>query len=152
MRTVRRTTPASPEKVWGVLADGWTYPSWVVGASRMRAVSADWPGPGATLHHSVGTWPLVRDDETRVQEVEEGRRIVVEAHAQPAGSAVVEIVLTPDGEGTTVDMREDAVSGPSLLVPEPARQAAIAMRNREALRRMTLLAERADDPGDVPPL
>lgn len=152
MRTVRRTTSASPEAVWGVLADGWTYPSWVVGASRMRAVSPDWPRLGATLHHSVGSWPLVRDDETRVQDVEEGRRLVVEAHAQPAGSAAVEIVLVPDGEGTTVEMREDAVSGPSLLVPEPVRQAAIAVRNREALRRMTLLAERADDPEDVPPL
>ena len=51
---MKRRTTASPDDVWAVLADGWSYPLWVVGASRMRAVSADWPQPGAKLHRDDG--------------------------------------------------------------------------------------------------
>ena len=36
MATNTRTVNAPPEKVWKVLSDGWLYPVWVVGASRMR--------------------------------------------------------------------------------------------------------------------
>ena len=38
--TVTRDTSATPEQVWAVIADGWTYSQWVVGNSRMRAVDA----------------------------------------------------------------------------------------------------------------
>jgi hypothetical protein len=40
-----------------------------------------------------------------------------------------------------VTIREDAVAGPGTLVPKPVRQALILPRNREALRRLALLAE-----------
>ena len=50
-----RLVSATPEQVWDVLADGWLYPVWVVGASRMREVEDAWPAPGSKLHHSVGT-------------------------------------------------------------------------------------------------
>ena len=93
--TVRRTTTASAQEVWDVIADGFTYASWVVGASRIRAVEAAWPNVGAKIHHSVGTWPTLLDDETEVLEVETGRRIVLHAKAWPVGRAKVEIVLTP---------------------------------------------------------
>ena len=33
-----RAVDATPDQVWQVLADGWLYPLWVVGASRMRDV------------------------------------------------------------------------------------------------------------------
>jgi hypothetical protein len=33
---VRRTTSATADRVRSVLADGWTYPSWVVGAALRR--------------------------------------------------------------------------------------------------------------------
>jgi len=66
MVEVHRRTSAGVDAVWGVLADGWTYPVWVVGASRMRAVSSDWPAVGATLHHSLGSWPLLIDDTAHV--------------------------------------------------------------------------------------
>ncbi len=50
--------------------DGWIYPVWVVGASRMRDVEDGWPAPGTKLHHSFGIWPLVIDDTTEVLELE----------------------------------------------------------------------------------
>jgi hypothetical protein len=55
------------ERVWDVLADGWTYSGWVVGNSRIRAVSANRPAPGTRHLHSIGTWPAVINDETVVE-------------------------------------------------------------------------------------
>lgn len=64
---VTRTVDASADTVWRVLADGWAYPTWVVGASRVRAVDTSWPAVGACIHHSFGVWPLVVDDTTEVK-------------------------------------------------------------------------------------
>jgi hypothetical protein len=50
--------------------------------------------------------------------------------------------VRPQGERSSlVSIREDAVAGPGKLVPKPLRQAVILPRNREALRRLALLAE-----------
>ena len=34
------------KQVWDVLGDGWLYPLWVVGASRIRDVDDGWPAEG----------------------------------------------------------------------------------------------------------
>lgn len=64
---VRRMN-CTPEDVFDVLADAWVFPTWVVGATRMRAVDAEWPAVGSELHHSFGVWPVVVDDKTTVME------------------------------------------------------------------------------------
>lgn len=132
--------------MWSVLADGWTFVAWVVGASRIRAVEPDWPAVGARVHHSVGSWPVVIDDDTEVVESEEGRRLVLQARTRPVGQARVDITLFPDGAGTRIVMAEDFVSGPARVVPQPARQAALKIRNAETLHRLALLAERRTEP------
>ncbi len=141
MSTTTRTVSATPEQVWEVLADGWLYPLFVVGASRMRDVDESWPAVGARLHHSVGTWPLLIDDTTEVLEVEEGRRLLLKARGWPAGEAHVDISLRPDGDVTHVTMEEDATAGPGVLVPKPLRDAQLHWRNVEALRRLAFLVE-----------
>ena len=138
---VRRTINAGPGRVWAVLADGWLYPSWVVGASRMRDVDRSWPAPGSKLHHSVGLWPLLLDDRTEVIGSIPGEELRLRAHGWPAGAAEVLIRLTPVEDGTEVTMEEDAVQGPARLVPGPLRQVGMIPRNREALRRLAFLAE-----------
>ena len=58
----------------------------------------------------------------------------------------MELTIEPaPGGGTTMTMREDAVTGPVSWVPRAARQAALVVRNREALHRLSLLAERNTD-------
>jgi uncharacterized protein YndB with AHSA1/START domain len=141
MSTTTRSVSATPEQVWEVLADGWLYPLFVVGASRMRDVDESWPAVGAKLHHSVGTWPLLIDDTTEVLEVEEGRRLLLKARGWPAGEAHVDISLRPDGDATLVTMEEDATAGPGVLVPKPLRDAQLHWRNVEALRRLAFLVE-----------
>lgn len=150
MFTVERTTKATPDEVWDVLANGWLFTAWVVGASRMRAVEPQWPAVGAKVHHSVGGWPAVLDDETQVAVSEPGERLVLEARIRPLGQARVELTLTPTGQGTRVRMREDFFRGPGRLVPGPVRQSAMWIRNREALNRLVYLAERRTSPGPNP--
>ena len=141
MSTTTRSMSATPEQVWKVLSDGWLYPLFVVGASRMRDVDESWPAVGARLHHSVGTWPLLIDDTTEVLEVEEGRRLLLKARGWPAGEAHVDISLRPDGDATLVTMEEDATAGPGVLMPKPLRDAQLHWRNVEALRRLAFVVE-----------
>ena len=142
LSTNSRTVHATPAQVWSVLADGWLYPLWVVGATRMRDVDETWPEPGARLHHSVGTWPLVIDDTTSVVECRPESLLRLKARAWPAGEADVLIRLEPSGADTEVTIEEDACSGPALLVPKPLRDVQLKWRNVEALRRLSYLAER----------
>jgi hypothetical protein len=142
---VQRRFNCSPAQVFAVLHAGWTYPVWVVGASRMRDVDDGWPAPGTKLHHSFGVWPLVIDDNTEVLEIQPGQRLVLEARGWPVGKARVDITVKADGDGSLVSIDEDVTDGPAKLVPEPIRVAGIDIRNRETLRRLAYLAESRDD-------
>lgn len=138
---VSRKVDATPSDVWDVLSDGWLYPCWVVGAARMRDVDASWPEKGSRLHHSVGNWPFLLDDESEVLDMVPLRSLRLRARGWPAGAAEVLIEIEEQGVGSLVTIREDAVEGPVTRVPRPARQATIAPRNREALRRLAHIAE-----------
>jgi uncharacterized protein YndB with AHSA1/START domain len=142
VKRVTHETKASPDEVWRVLADGWLYPLWVVGATRMREVEDEWPVVGSRLHHSVGVWPMVINDHTEVLEVAENRMLKLQARAWPGGEAEVTLRLVPQGNGTELSIEEDLVSGPGRIVPAPVRAALLQFRNRECLQRLALLAER----------
>ncbi|SDO77075.1 Polyketide cyclase / dehydrase and lipid transport [Pedococcus dokdonensis] len=140
--TVSRPVDAPAQAVWAVLADGWVYATWVVGASRVRGVDETWPAPGARIHHSFGIWPAVISDTTHVLRSSGPTELVLRARGWPAGEAEVVITVTPEGgESCTVSIAEDAVAGPGALVPRPVRQLAIGPRNVESLRRLAYLAE-----------
>ena len=137
---------APPEFVWSVLADGWMYATWVVGASRIREVDPDWPATGSRIHHSVGLWPTLMDDNTRSPEVSAtpGRccELVLQARAWPAGEAQVRLLVAPArADHSTVSIVEDVTAGPGRLVPRAARQLLIVPRNKETLQRLALIAE-----------
>jgi len=142
MSRTQHDVAATPDEVWRVLADGWLYPLWVVGATRMRDVDDAWPAPGSRIHHSVGVWPVVIDDDTEVLESVEGRMLRLRAKAWPTGEAEVVIRVEDRGAQSTVTIEEDLVAGPGRFVPAPARALAIRVRNRETLRRLGWLAER----------
>src|SRR5215203_3451914 len=80
-----RTVTVPPSEVWAVLSDGWLYPVWVVGAARMREVDDHWPAVGARLHHSVGLWPLLIDDNTEVLESERDRLLRLRTRGRGRG-------------------------------------------------------------------
>ena len=92
-----RVLRCTPDDVFRVLADGWLYPCWVVGASRMRDVEEAWPQAGSRLHHSFGAWPALIDDVTVVEVYDPPRRMVVRAKGWPIGEARVTIDVKPRG-------------------------------------------------------
>ena len=140
MSTVSQLFNTPAADVWRVIADGWLYSGWVVGASRIRAVDDTWPQAGARLHHSVGAWPLLINDSTRVTAVEPGKSLELVARGWPMGEAKVAITLQDQGAQCLVTIAEDAIRGPGKKVPKVMRDPMITVRNRETLKRLELMA------------
>ncbi len=138
-----RITDASADAVWSVLADGWKYAMWVVGASRIRAVDSNWPAPGSEIHHSVGLWPVLLDDTTTVLDSHPGRELQLRAHALPFGTGHITMRLQPLAHGCRIEMIEHAANKPFSWLPHSLQHAAVHPRNSEALHRLALLAEQA---------
>jgi uncharacterized protein YndB with AHSA1/START domain len=147
--TVTREVAATRDRVWDVLADGWSYAGWVVGNSRIRGVSANWPAPGSRILHSIGTWPAVINDETVVESSEVGHKLVLLAKVRPAAKARITLELTDlPGGGCRVAMSEVAVSRPLRWVPDRLQLLGVAPRNRECTWRLAMIAQRADPDAD----
>jgi len=141
MTEVSLTVRASREQVFAVLADGWSFAGWVVGASHIRDVDPGWPAVGSRIHHSVGPWPLVVSDVTVVREVQPPRLIELDARLWPFGAARVRLELddvAPDV--ARIRMTEQVVRGPAKFVPSAAQALLLVPRNRESLRRLADLA------------
>lgn len=140
MSTVSQLFNAPAAAVWRVIADGWLYSGWVVGASRIRAVDDSWPSAGARLHHSVGAWPLVINDSTQVKAVDPGKSLTLVARGWPMGEAKIIITFEDRGNQCLVTISEDAIRGPGKRVPKVMRDPMITVRNRETLQRLELMA------------
>lgn len=130
-----------PEDVFRVLANGWLYPAWVVGASRMREVDESWPQPGAELHHSVGVWPALLDDTTVVEEWSPPDRMVIRARGWPIGEARVTLRVRSYDGGSMARIDEEPVRGPATLLPALVTTPLLRFRNAETLHRLAYLAE-----------
>jgi hypothetical protein len=141
MAEVVEVIGAPVEHVFAVLADGWSYAGWVVGASHIRDVDTEWPKPGARIHHSVGSWPLVVDDVTAVVSVVPPQVLELDARLWPLGAARVRFELARTATGMTeVTMKERVCSGPTSLLPNAVQDLVLVPRNRETLRRLADLA------------
>jgi len=143
MAVVERVIQASPERVFGVLADGWTYADWVVGAAHIRDVDAGWPRIGTAVHHKSGLWPVMLHDKTVVVACERPRELVMRARLWPWGEATVRFTLQPHGDGATkVRLEEDFERGPLRWMRNKVNDVMLHYRNHEALRRLGDFAER----------
>jgi uncharacterized protein YndB with AHSA1/START domain len=136
-----RIFSCTPEDVFAVLSDGWLYGEWVVGSVRIRDVDHEWPAEGSRIHHSVGVWPLLIDDESVVLTSKPPALLKLRVKAWPAGEGVVTLHCEPHSDGTLVTIEEDATNGPGALVPKQLRDPVLTWRNTETLRRLAYLAE-----------
>jgi uncharacterized protein YndB with AHSA1/START domain len=139
--TAVREVGVPRERVWEVLAQGWTYTQWVVGNSRMRAVDSNWPEPGATIRHSIGIWPFVINDATVVEESDPPRKLVLRACLGALGAARITMKLEETAQGCRVEMIEVPAEGAMAIIPDSVALAAAYPRNRECLWRLAALAE-----------
>jgi hypothetical protein len=141
MTEVTMTASVSLEAVFAVLADGWSYAGWVVGASHIRTVDPGWPEQGTRIHHSVGPWPMVVHDVTTVRAVEQPRSLELDARLWPFGMARIRLELTETRPGSTqIRMLEEVVRGPGRVLPNAVQALLLVPRNRESLRRLIDLA------------
>ena len=144
MATVARTVKAPPERVFTVLADGWTYSDWVVGTVHIRDVEQSWPAVGSKLHHKAGPWPFSLHSSSTVLLCEPNRRLRLNAGLWPLGAALVDIRLEPVAGGATrVIIHEDFAEGPLRWIRSKANDLVLHRRNIETLRRLADIAERA---------
>lgn len=143
MAIVQRTVPASPEKVFAVLADGWTYSDWVVGTAHIRDVDPSWPAPGAKLHHKAGPWPLSIKDSSTVVSMTPNRELILKVGLWPLGQARVQFRLEPVGaDATRIVMEEQFEAGPLLAVRNKVNDLILHRRNVESLLRLSDIATR----------
>lgn len=142
-----RMMTCTPQDVFAVLADGWSYATWVVGAARIRDVDPGWPAEGSKIHHSVGLWPLLISDDTEVEHVDAPHQLRLKVRLWPTGSGVVTMTCASKDGGTEVTMEEQLVSGPAALLPTPVKDAMLHARNVEALNRLAYLAENRERRG-----
>ncbi len=136
MATNRRDIPAPPAQVWAVLADAEKYCDWVVGTKDVRGVEGAWPTKGARFHHTVGIWPLHLRDNTQVLEVDEPRRLVLQARVRPLGHARIEFELLDAPGGTELVMTEEPTAPFVARVAKRLFDPVIYGRNVETLRRL----------------
>lgn len=141
----RVTIDATPDRVWAVLADAYSYDRWVTGTRKIRSADPEWPAVGARLHHTVGLWPLTIKDSSEVLESEPPRRLVLRAKVRPIGVLRVEIELTPVGTRTEIALRETVVGGPLRLTGKVGDAGAQA-RMELGLRQLKKLVEAPTNP------
>ncbi|ASR05299.1 SRPBCC family protein [Gordonia rubripertincta] len=141
MYRVERHTSATPAQVWSVLSDGWLYASWVVGASRIRDVDPTWPQAGSKIHHSVGIWPALLNDETQSRESKAGL-LELSAAGWPFGRARIRMTIEKNGNGSIIGMEEFVETAPLKWIPPVIQQTAMSPRLNECLTRLAMLAER----------
>jgi hypothetical protein len=141
MAMVSGHVAAPVESVWAELADGWGYSAWVVGTIKIRAVDPAWPREGSKLHHAVGAWPLMLQDETEVTVCEDHQRLVLQARGWPFGEATVDVRVFADGDGARVEMREEPVTGPGAWLHNPVLDKVGHWRLVEMLARFTQVVE-----------
>ena len=134
-------------EVWDALLDVRAYPSWLVGAQKIRRVDDDWPVPGSAFHHEVGLGgPFTIADRTRCVEIDERRRLVLDVRARPVFHGTVTFDLVDHGGVTEVRMEEHPTGVFRLVTPliTPITGA----RNRVSL---DVLRDRVCSPVDDPP-
>ncbi|MCW2538385.1 MAG: Polyketide cyclase / dehydrase and lipid transport [Frankiales bacterium] len=140
-----RTMLATPERVFAELSDGWAYVGWVVGATHIRDVDANWPHEGSMIHHKVGSWPAEIADVTKSLRCEQNRRLMLQARAWPLGAATVDIVLTAlSNTETLVTLREAPSSGPGRWLDNPVLRWILKVRNEETLSRLADRVEKRE--------
>lgn len=143
MAVVERVVPATPERVFAVLANGWTYSDWVVGTAHISDVDNDWPQPGTHIYYQTATWPLKLKDKTVSVEADPPRSLLLRPRMWPLGEFAVRFTLIALNEcETKVKMAEEPVAGALQWVPMRLDDVLLHWRNTESLRRLSDLAVR----------
>lgn len=119
-----RHIPATVAEAYATLVAAPHYPDWLVGAKRIREVSADWPARDSWFEHVVGFGPIQVADRTTSLGTEPDVMLELLVRARPFIAATTKFELTAQpGGGCFLRMTEtptgvykvlSAVAGPLL--------------------------------------
>ncbi|CAM5290875.1 hypothetical protein GCM10010261_38370 [Streptomyces pilosus] len=138
----RRLILSSPPEVWALLSDGHRYQEWVTGTRRILTADPHWPAVGARLRVRVGLGPLTVDDTCVVRICEPGRRLELEAKADPFGAARIAMKLVPWGEHTLFLLDWHPLRGPGTRMHGLPVDYAVSVRNGMMLTKLARIAVR----------
>ena len=148
---LRQELDVPADDVVAVLSDPWSYAAWVVGASQVRDVEGDWPKPGAAIHHSIGAWPLLVRDRTKVVESELPQGLELDVAVWYFGRGRVRFQVEALGaDRCAVTMVEEMQEGLMAHLPDAVVDPMLQLRNKETLRRLEALAHGRRIRGDGP--
>ena len=143
----RTTVALGRDAVFRTIADPCTYPSWLVGAQRIRRVDPEFPAPDAEFEHSVGPAEgATVDDSSEVLVADPPRRLDLAVHVGPV-SGDVTFLLEEAGGATTIRLRERPTGRLAALTP--VLRPLLFARNRWSLHQLRRLLEGAGGPGDL---
>lgn len=142
--------PASPEQVFGVLIDPYSFPKWVVGAKRIRGIDPDWPRPGSAFHHTSGAGgELTVKDKTEMVTMNPPMSLVLQAYLRPLGIVRIRMLLERGAtEGTTLfTIQEAPAPGTKMTRVKKLLDPALYLRNKKSLQCLEkLIRETAPGP------
>jgi uncharacterized protein YndB with AHSA1/START domain len=142
MARTKRLIPAPPEHVFAVLEDPPAYEAFVVGTKAVRSFDPRYPERGSAFHHTLGWGPFFLRDQTRVLEVDPPSRLLLKAFMRPFAVNRVDFRLTPEGEGTLVEVEEYPIEGPMSKIWCAPLDGLMWLRNSLMLIRLERLARR----------
>lgn len=138
----RRLILSSPTEVWRLLCDGHRYGEWVTGTQQVLTADPHWPEVGSRLKVRVGTGPLTLDDTCVVRICELGRRLELEAKADPFGAARIAMTPIPWGEHTLFTLDWHPLRGPGTRMHGLPVDYIVAIRNGMMLTKLARIAVR----------
>jgi hypothetical protein len=144
MTTTTRDFECSASDLYTVLVEPETYPSWLVGAKKIRTVDPTWPAIGSEFHHVVGFGPLAIPDRTTSVGYELDRVLELIVRVRPVLEARVRFEVEPVGTGSRLTMTETPIGPFAFLAPvaEPL----IKARNDRSLERLSGVVDERHGP------
>ena len=136
-----RTTTASPDRVWQVLANGRLFAQWAIGATQVCEVDDGWPEVGSRPHHAIGRGRFALRSETRVLASTSTQLLRLRIDAWPTAGSELTITLEPTSCGTRLRIEEVSVAGADHVVPPTVHRMLLRWRSAQALRGLAFLAE-----------
>ncbi|MGW4808953.1 SRPBCC family protein [Kitasatospora sp. NPDC004272] len=130
-------------QVWNVLANARSYAQWVVGTQDVLDADEQWPEVGARLRFRVGLGPATLEDTCVVRICEPGRRLELEAAADPLGTARIAFSLVPWGDDTLLLLDEHPLRGIGARLENPLTELLLHLRNRRLLANLARNATRS---------
>jgi uncharacterized protein YndB with AHSA1/START domain len=143
MAFVSREIAASPARVYAVLIDPSTYPSWLVGAREIREIDAAWPAPGSRFHHRVRFGPFILADSTELLVARPCEQIELAVRARPFITARVTFRLVGDAGRCIVSFEEEPAARLVGNLVRPVMDPVTHLRNHHSLKRLEREATRS---------